>query len=195
MTHRFADIAFTDSVKSAQASYGSREHNSRMQERAGPNDELTEREARFISERDTFYISTVSETGWPYVQHRGGPPGFLKVLGPNQLGYGDFRGNTQLVSVGNLSEDDRCSIILMDYANRHRLKILGHMRIRDARTVSPEVLAQVEIPSYRAIVERVALVEVVAFDWNCPAHITRRYTEAEFAELASQRPSNGETEK
>lgn len=190
MTHRFADIAFTDSVKAAQDQYGSRSQNERLQNNFGPNDQLTARESDFIALRDTFFISTVSETGWPYVQHRGGPIGFMKVLDPNRLAFADFRGNTQLVSVGNLSEDDRCSIILMDYANRHRLKILGHMRVKDARSVSPEALAQVELPGYRAIVERVALIEVIAFDWNCPAHITRRYTEAEFAELASQRQSN-----
>jgi predicted pyridoxine 5'-phosphate oxidase superfamily flavin-nucleotide-binding protein len=195
MTHRFADIAFTDSVKAAQDQYGSRSQNERLQNDFGPNDELTTRESEFIALRDTFFISTVSETGWPYVQHRGGPPGFLKVLDSNRLAFADFRGNTQLVSVGNLSEDDRCSIILLDYANRHRLKLLGRMRVKDARTVSPEVRAQVELPGYRAIVERVAFIEVIAFDWNCPAHITRRYTKAEFAELASQRPSDGETEK
>lgn len=183
MTHRFADLVFTDSVKAAQDHYGSREHNERLQNNFGPNDQLTFRETDFIARRDTFYLATVGESGWPYVQHRGGPPGFLRVLGPNLLAYADFRGNTQLVSVGNLSSNDRCSLILMDYPNRRRLKILGHMRIEDARTVSPELLQQVELPDYRARIERVALIEVAAFDWNCPQHITRRYTELEFAEL------------
>lgn len=183
MTHRFADLVFTDSVKAAQDHYGSREHNERLQNNFGPNDQLTSRETDFIARRDTFYLATVGESGWPYVQHRGGPPGFLRVLGPNLLAYADFRGNTQLVSVGNLSSNDRCSLILMDYPNRRRLKILGHMRIEDARTVSPELLQQVELPDYRARIERVALIEVAAFDWNCPQHITRRYTELEFAEL------------
>jgi predicted pyridoxine 5'-phosphate oxidase superfamily flavin-nucleotide-binding protein len=186
MTHRFADITFTDSVKSIQEHYGSRAQNDRLQNKFGPNDQLTARETGFIELRDTFYIASVSETGWPYVQHRGGPPGFLRVLGPNQLGYADFRGNTQLVSVGNLSKNDRCSLILMDYPNRHRLKLLGRMRVEDARSVSSEVIAQVELPDYKASIERVAFIDVVAYDWNCPQHITRRYTEAEFAHRESE---------
>lgn len=183
MTHRFADLVFTDSVKAAQEHYGSREHNERLQNNFGPNDRLTSRETDFIALRDTFYLATVGESGWPYVQHRGGPSGFLRVLGQNLLAYADFRGNTQLVSVGNLSSNDRCSLILMDYPNRRRLKILGRMRIEDARTASPDLLMQVELPGYRARIERIALVEVAAFDWNCPQHITQRYTEQEFAEL------------
>ncbi len=185
MTHRFADITFTDSVKSTQKQYGSQSRNERLQSDYGPNDQLTAREADFIALRDSFYVASVSQTGWPYVQHRGGPAGFLRVLS-NQLAYADFRGNTQLISVGNLSANDRCSLILMDYPNRQRLKLVGHMRIKDARTVSAEILAQVELPDYRARIERVALIDVVAFDWNCPQHITRRYTEAECADLTSQ---------
>jgi len=180
MTHRFADIAFTDSVKAAQEHFGSRVRNQRLQENFGPNDQLTPRETEFIVQRDTFYLATVSETDWPYVQHRGGPPGFLKVLGPNQLAYADFRGNTQLISAGNVSKNDRCSLILMDYPNRRRLKILGHMRIEDGRSAEVTDLAKVELPSYKAQVERVVFIDVVAFDWNCPQHITRRYTESEF---------------
>lgn len=185
MSHRFADLTFTPGVKSAQELYGSRAHNERLHARFGPNDELTERERDFIRQRDTFYIATVSETGWPYVQHRGGPPGFLKVLGPRQLAYADFRGNTQLISVGNSSKNDRCSLILMDYPKRRRLKILGRTRFDDARTVSADVLAQVASPDYTARIERVGVIDVVAFDWNCPQHITPRYTEAEFADRES----------
>jgi predicted pyridoxine 5'-phosphate oxidase superfamily flavin-nucleotide-binding protein len=182
MTHRFADIAFTDDVKAAQEQYGSRVHNQRLQENFGPNDQLTEREADFIMRRDTFYLASVSETGWPYVQHRGGPPGFLKVLGPNQLAYADFRGNTQLVSVGNVSSNDRVSLILMDYPKRRRLKILGHMRVEDAGSIDASDLQKVALPDYKARVERVVVIDVEAFDWNCPQHITQRYTEAEFEE-------------
>ncbi len=181
MTHRFADVTFTEGVKAVQEHYGSRTHNERLQTNYGPNDQLGPRETDFIAQRDTFYIATVGESGWPYVQHRGGPPGFLKVLGPNQLGYADFRGNTQLISIGNASSNDRCSLILMDYPNRRRLKILGHMRVEDVRSVAPDDLAKVELPEYQARVERVVLIDVVAFDWNCPQHITRRYTESEFA--------------
>jgi len=187
MTHRFADLTFTDSVKVAQEQYGSRPHNQRLQEKFGPNDQLTPRETDFIVQRDTFYLATVSETGWPYVQHRGGPPGFLKVLGPNQLAYADFRGNTQLISVGNVSKNDRCSLILIDYPNRRRLKILGHMRVEDGRPIEVSDLAKVELPEYKARVERVVFIDVVAFDWNCPQHITRRYTQAEFEEWAKRK--------
>lgn len=183
MTHRFAEIAFTDSVKSAQEAYGSLEHNNRLQERMGPNDELTARETGFIGERDSFYMATTSETGWPYVQHRGGPKGFLRVLDANRLAYADFRGNLQLITVGNASKDDRCSLILMDYPNRRRLKILGHMRIEDADAVSQGELDAVALPDYRARIERVVFIDVVAFDWNCPQHITQRYTESEYALL------------
>ena len=179
MSHHFADIAFTDGVKAAQEHYGSREHNERLQTNFGPNDELSQREVDFIVQRDTLYMATVSESGWPYVQHLGGPVGFLKVLGPNQLAYADFRGNTQLISVGNLSGNDRVSLILMDYPKRRRLKILGHMRVEDARSVTAEVLAQVELPEYRAQIERVVIIDVAAFDWNCPQHITPRYTKEE----------------
>ena len=184
MTHRFADIAFTDSVKAAQDAYGSREHNDRLQTVAGPNDQLSPKEARFIAERDTFYLATVSDSGWPYVQHRGGPKGFLKVLDEGRIAYADFRGNQQLISVGNTSVDDRVSLILMDYPRRKRLKILGHMRVLDAET-SPALLAQVQLDDYRGHLERVVVIEVAAFDWNCPQHITRRYTEEEFAAQAS----------
>ncbi len=181
MTHSFADTVFTKSVKTAQESYGSLDHNEKLQANFGPNDKLGAREAEFIAKRDSFYLATVSDTNWPYVQHRGGPVGFLKVLGPRQLVYADFRGNTQLISVGNLSNNDRCSLILMDYANRRRLKVLGRMRVKDAQGVSEEVLAQIDLPDYVAAVERVFFIEVQAFDWNCPQHITKRFTKAEFA--------------
>lgn len=180
MTHRFADIAFTDSATSAQASYGFREHNARLQERAGPNNALTVREAQFICERDSFYIATTGETGWPYVQHRGGPKGFLRVLDEKRLAYADFRGNLQLITVGNVSMNDCCSLILMDYPNRRRLKILGHMRVAQASEVAKNDLDTVTLRDYRAHVERVVSIDIAAFDWNCPQHITQRFTNAQF---------------
>ncbi len=185
MSHQFAEIMFTDGVKSAQEQYGSRARMERFAGIAGPNNELTEREADFIALRDTFYMATVNEDGWPYVQHRGGPPGFLRVLGPKQLAYADFRGNTQLLSVGNVSSNDRVSLILMDYPNRRRLKILGHMRVENAQAVPAGDLAAIEVPEYTALVERVVYIDIVAFDWNCPQHISRRYTKSEFAQLAA----------
>ena len=173
MAHQYAERMFTDGVKAAQEQYGSRARLERFTGMAGPNDELGERETAYIEARDTFYMATVNEDGWPYVQHRGGPPGFLRVLGPKQLAYPDFRGNTQLLSVGNVSSNDRVSIILMDYPNKRRLKILGHMRVEDSSS---------ELPNYGAQVERLVTIDVVAFDWNCPQYITQRYTEVEFAQ-------------
>ncbi len=180
MSHQFAEIMFTDGVKAAQEQYGSRERIERFSQRMGPNEELTARETEFIALRDTFYIATISEDGWPYVQHRGGPPGFLRVLGPRQLAYADFRGNAQLISTGNVSSNDKVSLILMDYPNRRRLKLLGHMHIKNALSLSEKDLARVESPDYRARIERVAYIDVAAFDWNCPQYITQRYTEAEY---------------
>ena len=185
MTHRFADIMFTDGVKAAQRQLGSRERMAAFADRAGPNDDLTDVEAEFIAERDSFYLATVNEDGWPYVQHRGGPPGFLKLVGPNRLAYADFRGNMQLLSVGNVSGNDRVSLILMDYPNRRRLKLLGHMRVESVKDVPPDALAAIKPPDYRALVERIVTIDVVAFDWNCPQHITPRYTEAEIHALQS----------
>lgn len=181
MTHRFADITFTNSVKAAQESYGSRQQNARLQDNWGPNDKLTSKEIEFIEQRDSFYLATVNEEGWPYVQHRGGPEGFLKVIGETALAYADFRGNKQLISAGNLTTNNRCSLILMDYANRRRLKILGHMRM-DNNTSSEVGEATTQgLNNYQATVERTVTIEVVAFDWNCPQHITPRYTEHELA--------------
>ena len=173
MSHQFAELMFTKGVKAAQEQYGSRARLERFTSMSGPNDELGERETDFIAERDTFYMATVNEDGWPYVQHRGGPPGFLRVLGPKRLAYPDFRGNTQLVSVGNVSSNDRVSLILMDYPNQRRLKIIGHMHVENTAT---------ELPNYGAKIERLVTIDVVAFDWNCPQYITQRYTESEFAE-------------
>lgn len=181
MSHRFAEIAFTDSVRAAQEGYGSRAHNERLEAVAGPNDILGPKESDFIARRDTFYLATVSETGWPYVQHRGGPVGFLKVVDAKTLAYPDFRGNTQLISTGNASNNDRCSLILMDYPRRKRLKIFGHMKVQDVDSAPVGLLEQLELPDYQAKVERAVVIKVSAFDWNCPQHITRRYTEAEIA--------------
>lgn len=183
MAHKFAEIMFTDSVKAAQEDYGSRDRLERFAKMAGPNDELTAREAAFISERDSFYLATVNDDGWPYVQHRGGPPGFLRILGPKLLAYADFRGNTQLVSAGNVSRNDRVSLILMDYPNRRRLKILGHLRVADVAAASSRELAAVELSDYRGQVERIFYIDVAAFDWNCPQHITPRYTESEWTKV------------
>ena len=174
MGNAFAEIAFTEGVRAAQEAHGSRAHYARMEQGVTHNDRLTAREALFIEARDSFYMASVSEAGWPYVQHRGGPAGFLKVLDDGTLGFADFRGNRQYVSVGNLRNDDRVSLILVDYPNRERLKILGHAQIVPAEQT--EVLARLQTPGYRGKAERGMLIRIAAFDWNCPQHITPRFT-------------------
>lgn len=175
----FAEIAFTPAVQALQAQHGSRGTYARMQSEAGPGDGLGPREAEYLAATDSFYLASVSETGWPYVQHRGGPRGFLRVLGPTQLAFADFRGNRQFVSAGNVARDDRVSLIVMDYPNKRRLKLLGHLRFIEVADADPQLVAAVELPDYRARVERVAVIDVEAFDWNCPQHITQRFTRAE----------------
>lgn len=143
----------------------------------GPGDPLGEREAEFIAARDSFYMATVGEAGWPYVQHRGGPTGFLRVVTPTRLAFADYGGNRQLLTAGNLAVDDRVSLFLMDYAHRRRLKILGHARVADVRE-HPELREGLAVED-GAEVERVVVIDVVSFDWNCPQHITERFTRAE----------------
>lgn len=165
----------TPSVLAAQERYyGRRAALSDAPER----DPFTEEERSFIEARDSFYMATVTENGWPYVQHRGGKPGFLRVVSPTQLAFADYKGNRQLLSTGNVTVEDRVALFLMDYPRRERLKILGHARVEDARQ-HPELVAQFAEPETRGIVERVFLIDVISFDWNCPKYITPRYTTAE----------------
>lgn len=178
MAQHFARIAFTARVKAAQQRYGSREQNRRLEAHDTP-DTLTPRERHFIAGRDSLYMATASETGWPYVQHRGGPPGFVKVLGEHTLALPDYRGNLQYVSIGNLTGDGRVSLILVDHAARRRLKILGHARIVDAEDAPPELLALFARDGGPGLIERVVMIEVVAFDWNCPQHIPLYYSAAQ----------------
>lgn len=178
MTSRFFDTAFAPSVKAAQEANGSRNAYARHEGVAGGPDRLSAQEAEFIAARDSFYMASVSETGWPYVQHRGGAAGFVKVLDERTLAFADFRGNRQYVSVGNISADNRVALFFMDYPGRARLKLLGRARLVDLNN-SPDIKRQIVDPSYRAHVERGFLVDVEAFDWNCPQHITPRYTLAE----------------
>jgi len=181
MAHKFAEIAFTDSVREVQVAEGSRAGYAAMDEGGDYNNVLGSREAQFIAARDSFYMASVSETNWPYVQHRGGPAGFLRVIDEKTLGFADFSGNRQYVSVGNFRNNDRVSLFLMDYPNRTRLKVLG--RVRVIGTQERELLAQLEADDYRATVERGFLIQIEAFDWNCPQHITPRYTESQVDEL------------
>ena len=178
MDRNLTDIAFTPSVKAAQKRYGSRAAFGRIERQDGAAVSLSARESAFIEARDGFYQATVSENGWPYVQFRGGPAGFLKVLDARTVGYADFRGNVQYLSVGNMTANDRVALILLDYANRRRLKLWARARI-----VHPEddadLVARLEMPGYGGPVERAVVLTVEAFDWNCPKHITPRYTTAE----------------
>ncbi|MBY0572142.1 MAG: pyridoxamine 5'-phosphate oxidase family protein [Undibacterium sp.] len=182
MARAFAAINFTDSVKAAQTRYRSREANLGFELAEDSRQEITAREAEFIEARDSFYQATVNEDGWPYVQHRGGPRGFLKVLDENTIGFADFSGNKQYLSVGNLNANDRIAIILMDYRERRRLKIWGRVRIVHEAD-EPALIAQLEMTNYRARVERALVITVEAWDWNCPQHITPRYTNDDIEEL------------
>ncbi|WP_415879742.1 pyridoxamine 5'-phosphate oxidase family protein [Methylomonas sp. TEB] len=182
MARAFAKISFTPNVQAVQAEMGSRAAY-RAAELGDPETvAFSEFEQAFIAVRDSFYQATVSQTGWPYVQHRGGPAGFLKVLDEQTIGYADFSGNRQYLSVGNLRGDDRVSLLLMDYPGRQRLKIWGRARVVDERS-EPELLSQLELADFRAPVERGIVIRVEAFDWNCPKYITPRYSQHEVETL------------
>ena len=181
MGQNFLKLMTTPAVGRAQAQYYGR-----AQTAAGAPepDRLGEDETDFISRRDSFYMATVTETGWPYIQHRGGKPGFLRVLSQTRLAFADYKGNRQLVSTGNLAATERVALFLMDYPQRARLKILGHARVEDARQ-HPELVAQFAEAEVRRNVERLFFIEVVSFDWNCPQYITPRYTAAEIEEAVA----------
>lgn len=183
MARAFVSIAFTPTVRAAQARMGSRDAYRAAAAGEMEAAALGAGEIAFIRERDSFYQGSVGENGWPYVQHRGGPVGFLQVLDARTLGYADFSGNRQYISLGNLDANDRVSLFLMDYAAQRRLKIWGRARVIDEDT-QPELLARLESPHYRARVERGVIITVEAFDWNCPKHITPRFTAAEIAARA-----------
>ncbi|MCZ6724196.1 MAG: 2Fe-2S iron-sulfur cluster-binding protein [Gammaproteobacteria bacterium] len=181
MGHKFAEIAFTQSVQQVQRELGSRDGYTAMETGDDFNHLLSQREADFIMARDSFYMASVSETGWPYVQHRGGPTGFMRVLDEKTIGFADFSGNRQYVSVGNFRKDDRVSLFFMDYPNRTRFKLLG--RVELVGPEQTELLAKLEVADYRAQVERGFLIHIEAFDWNCPQHITPRYTDSHIEAL------------
>jgi uncharacterized protein len=179
MPYKFLDTVATPSVQAAQAANGTRQ----MWENFKGHrefDRFTGDEVAFIAERDSFYMATVSESGWPYVQHRGGPAGFVKVLDDKTLAFPDFRGNLQYISLGNVAADDRVALIMVDYPRRARLKILAHMEARDL-AADPALAARLSLSGYRAKVERAFVLHLETFDWNCPQHITPRYTEADIA--------------
>ena len=184
MSRAYSDIAFTPAVRAMQTRMGSRSVYAPLDRSNDKRNVLSGAEADFIHDRDGFYQATVGESGWPYVQYRGGPAGFLKVLDPKTIAYADFRGNVQYISVGNLQGNDRVSIILMDYANQRRLKILGRVRKVDANE-DAALMTRLEMPHNQARVERAMVITVEGYDWNCPQHITPRFTKAEVAQAVA----------
>jgi len=189
MGQRFAEIAFTPGVKDEQSAHNSRHLYERMEQprRApdalGHSDALGPDEKEFIAARDGFYMASVSETGWPYIQYRGGAKGFLRVLDQSTLGFADLRGNKQYISTGNLKNDNRVALFLMDYPAQSRLKILGRVEIHERDTQARELIDQLRVPGEKTPAERALLIHVEGFDWNCPQHITPRYTQAELAAI------------
>ena len=176
MPESFYEIAFTPGVKEQQSERGSRRQYERMETALAGHNKLGSDEQQFIALRDSFYMASVSETGWPYIQHRGGPPGFVHVLQPDLIGFADLRGNKQYISLGNLSHDNRVALFFMDYPNQTRLKILGHAEVHEHDDLAPTLIDQLRTNEPNAIVERAILIHVSGFDWNCPQHITPRYT-------------------
>lgn len=180
MAENFMKHAFTDSVKNFQEVYGTRHSYKKMEERSGDHYVLTRREKAFIQNRDSFYMASASENGWSYVQFRGGPKGFLKVLDDTTLGFADFRGNGQYISAGNLNATKKTVLFLIDYPKNNRLKIWAEAEVLHAAD-NAGLLGKVELPDYEATIERVFIFRVRALDWNCPQHITARYTAEEIA--------------
>jgi uncharacterized protein len=183
MPRQFSEIAFTPAVKAIQEKMGSRENYERFVERGADNNFITPELAQFISSMDGFYLGTVSSNGYPYIQFRGGKVGFLKILDDRTLGFADFRGNVQYISVGNLSENDKAFLFLMDYRDRRRLKILGRARIIEDDS---DILDRVKDEDYNAIVERAIVFEIEGWDWNCPQHIPIRYSQSEMEAMQTR---------
>lgn len=175
MAQTFLHTMFGPGSRALQEFAGSRGTYAKMEAGAGPADVLTEREIGFIEARDSFYMASMSEDGWPYIQHRGGPAGFLQHVGGNRIGFADYRGNRQYLSTANIAADDRVALFLMDYPNRRRLKMIGYAHSSD----EPKDIAALMAPNYPAIAERVFVIDIVGFDWNCPQHITTRFTAAD----------------
>ncbi|MFT7614353.1 MAG: putative pyridoxine 5'-phosphate oxidase superfamily flavin-nucleotide-binding protein [Parvicellaceae bacterium] len=182
MSQNFTNYAFTESVRKEQEKYGSRASYGRMEEKAPDQNLVFQRELAHIESMDSFYMSTVGENGWPYVQFRGGPKGFLKVIDPATLGYADFRGNMQYISIGNINATKKAALILLDYPTKTRLKIWAETEILDPEK-HPELQDKLVFSDYKAKVERLIIFHIKAFDWNCPQHITPKYTMEEMRGL------------
>ena len=180
MSYGFLDIAVTPSVRAAQAAMGADRLWSDFEGHRA-FDRFTANESAFITDCDRFYMATVSETGWPYVQHRGGPRGFLKQVDDRTLAFADYRGNRQYITTGNLAANDRVALILVDYARRARMKLYAHVEVV-APDADPALTELVTVPGYKAVIERIFVLRLVAFDWNCPQHITARHSDEEVIE-------------
>lgn len=183
MTAVSSDVAFTPSVKAAQAAHGSREAYARMEARGGFRTGITPQLESVLASTDTAYLATASASGQPYAQHRGGPPGFIRPLGPDLLGFADYVGNKQYITTGNLAENDRAFLFLMDYAAARRVKLWGHARMTD----DPAVIAQLMPADYAARPEQALLFTVTAWDTNCPQHIPRKVNLADAAAMLMAR--------
>lgn len=198
MSNPYYDVAFTPAVKDAQVQYGTRRPTGRDVAREGsrapgePSQALDADARTFVTGRDGFYLASVSSGGWPYVQFRGGPPGFVRVVDPHVLGWADFVGNGQYISAGNITEESKVALFFMDYAQQRRLKIYGHARVEDVRD-NPVRAESFAPPDYPALIERAITVHVAAYDWNCPRHITPRFTADEIARASSARVSSRAT--
>jgi predicted pyridoxine 5'-phosphate oxidase superfamily flavin-nucleotide-binding protein len=182
MAHNFLSTNFTAAVLGAQeAAYG---RSQKIPPAPGP-DEMGAQEQVFIERRDSFYLASVNEDRWPYIQHRGGPRGFLKVIDPHTLGFADLGGNRQLLTTGNVAANDRVALFLMDYARRERLKIIGHAEVISAKA-NPALAAELAPEGVPVrLVERMFLIRVTGFDWNCPKYITPRFTADEVERAAA----------
>lgn len=188
MGRAYAQVMFGDAAKRLQERFGSRAAYARMAREGRAGDALGPMEREFVGFRDSFYMATVTPDGWPYVQHRGGPKGFLRVLDDRTLAFADFAGNAQYITAGNLETNDRVSLFLMDYPNQARLKVIGHARIVEGDAA---LETKVAVQGYPARTQRVIVLDVVGFDWNCSQHITPRWTEAEVMALMA-RKNNGD---
>jgi predicted pyridoxine 5'-phosphate oxidase superfamily flavin-nucleotide-binding protein len=194
MAHQYAKTMFSEAARKLQEKRGSRAQYERMALYGPSHDQLSDFEIQFIAERDSFYMSSVTEDGWPYIQHRGGPPGFLRVIDPRTLAFADYSGNKQYITAGNLATNDRVAFFLMDYPNQARLKIIGHARVVEAGA-DPALEAAVRAKGDPAKVEWVMKIDIAAYDWNCSQHITPRYTQQEIqAAFEAQRQGTPQPE-
>ena len=183
MGRRFAELAFTPLVREEQTVHGSRHLYERVEHSPDPGDRLGPDEQAFIRERDGFYMASVTETGWPYIQFRGGKIGFIHIPDDRTIAFADLRGNRQYISTANLKHDDRVALFFMDYPTQSRLKVLGRAKIHEGDAEAQRLIESLRVPEEKSPPERAFIIHVEAFDWNCQQHITPRYSEGELATI------------